>query len=411
MLSSRGGVCRTLAFAGWAFLAAPALAQSRDGKPDVFEKVDPYTRGEREALDRAGYVSLGPFDWAQGIRTEDVRETLGGIDVLWVETVHFKIGSTLETYKLPGDPREDDRIEAELARLKKKLAHYRDPGNELDPWIRVHLFAMRLEDLYASFLSTFGLAEKDFPDGRKEPDADAVFMGEGPYLGQPRKFAVLLTEKTSSLGRFVKRYADREPLPWDRFPMEGGTVMLAVSAEGLRTHGYELETGLACAVAGEITHNFLDGFRNAWSATPLWFRFGLGHAAARAVDERFCPGAEWTSLHENLWKWEPRVRGLVQNKVAVPWTTMAAWEKWEDLKTQGHLLAWSRASWLLTRKPAELRTFLMALTEPQAEATEVDGAKRALERQEAAAKAAFGKGLADLDAEWQKFVKKKYAAD
>jgi hypothetical protein len=399
-----------------AFVAAPALpgnlvapSQGPDAKPEVFEKVDPYTRGERDALERAGYVSLGPFEWAEGIRTDDIRETLGGLDVLWVETAHFKIGSTLESYKPPGDPREDKKLDLEFARLKPRLERFKPPKSKIDPWMRLHLFAQRLEDVYADFVARFGLAETEFPDGRKAPSATGPYLGDGPYLGMDRKFTVLLTEKTSSLGRFVKRYGEREPHEWDRFPLPGGTMFLGMSAEGVRTLGYDLDAGLHCAVVAEVTHNLLDGFRKSWSACPLWFGYGLAHVAARRVDERFTPAAGKASASdEDSWKWEPRVRGLIQNNVALPWTGMIAWEKWDDIKTQGHLVAWSRVSWLLSRKPAEMKTVLMGITETLQDVAETDRAKVSKEHQAVAVKAAFGKGFEELDAEWKKFVQRSY---
>ncbi|MFN0008890.1 MAG: hypothetical protein ACKVXR_13395 [Planctomycetota bacterium] len=392
-----------------ALLAGSALGQGTS-KPEAFEPVDPYTRAEAKALERAGYVTLSPVEWAQGIRTDEVKETLGGIDIIWIETAHFRIGSTLESYKVPADPKEDDKLEAELARLKKKLARFKDPKNKLDPWMRIHLYAQRLEDVYAGFEKSFGLSAADFPDadGRK-PSEDAK-LGLGPYLGRERKFTVLLLEKTSSLARFAKRYADREERPWDRFPLPGGSVFLGVTAEGMKQYGFELDAALHCQVAAEATHNFINGFRGSWSDSPLWLECGLAHAAARRVDERFVPsvmGAP-TAGDPDAWKWEPRVRGLVENAVAKSWPEMLGWNAWEDVKLQGHLVAWSRASWLLDKGPAALKTFLLAVTEPLPEGEGEALAKAALEREGKACQAAFGKDLAAMEAEWKKHVQKRY---
>src|SRR5688572_19793294 len=89
----------------------PCAAQG--SKDEVFEAVDPYTGGERAGIDRAGYVGLGPFPLWEGVRTTDVEEAIGR-RVIWIETAHFKVGSTLETYKpAKGDPREEKRIKEE----------------------------------------------------------------------------------------------------------------------------------------------------------------------------------------------------------------------------------------------------------------------------------------------------------
>ena len=40
--------------------AGVARAQGSSTKPEVLEAVDPYTRGEPKAIERAGYVTLAP---------------------------------------------------------------------------------------------------------------------------------------------------------------------------------------------------------------------------------------------------------------------------------------------------------------------------------------------------------------
>jgi len=122
-----------------------AQTQGQDAKEEAFDKVDPYTRGDPKAMERSGYVvSYGPFAWAEGVRTTDVAEAIGGGDVLWLETPHFKIGSTLASYHLHNDVREQKALEAEFTRLKSKLSGFGQVHNRLDPWLRFHLFALRL---------------------------------------------------------------------------------------------------------------------------------------------------------------------------------------------------------------------------------------------------------------------------
>jgi hypothetical protein len=379
---------------------ASAQTQGQDGKEEVLEKIDPYTHGEREALDKAGYVSEGPFEWSEGVRTDEVAETLGAGTVLWIETAHFKIGSTLASYKLHNDTREEKALDDQLARLKPRLQWYQPPRNRLDPWMRTHLLAQRLENVYADFTAEFGFAGGEART--KKPSAEAA----PDTIVPPKKFTVLLTEKTSSLGRYLKRYTDRESRSYDRCPLPGGSMFLGVSAEGLRTQGFDLEVAFHCVVAAEVTRNLVDGFANSWFTCPYWLEYGLAHVAARKVDERFVPSAIVSARanDEDAWKWEPRVRGLVQNGVAPAWTDTLAWEKWEDMKTPGHLVSWSRVSWLLKRKPDELRTFLIGMVKPPADRAEEDHGRIGKAQQIAAARAAFGKTFEELDAQWRKAV-------
>lgn len=391
-------------FALVAAAPVPAQTQGPDAKVEVLEKVDPYTKGEKEALEKAGYVSLGPFEWCEGMRTDDVQETLGAGTVLWIETAHFKLGSTLVSYSFNNDRLEQKALEGEFARLKTKLARWQPPHNKLDPWMRAHLYAQRLEDVYAEFTAEFGFAP--VVGGKKGPAAAAEKSADPSGLEPPQKFRVLLLDKTSSLGRYFKSAADREAKPFDRFPLAGGSMFLGVSEEGLRQQGYDLDAAMHCVIASEATRNFVDGFCNSWFTCPVWLEYGLAHVAARRVDERFTPTAvaKGRVAEVDDWKWEPRVKGLVQNNAAPSWTDMLGWGKWEDMKAQSHLVAWSRVAWLLKRKPSELKVFLVGMVRPPGDRPEEDHSRIGKEQQAAAAKAAFGKTFEELDAQWKKSV-------
>lgn len=379
-------------------------------KDEVIEKVDPYTKGEDAALDKAGYISFGPFLFADKIRTQDVEEALGGIRVLWVETAHFKIGSTLRSYKLGADPREDKKIEDELKRLKTKFARPIAVKNKLDPWLRLHLFALRLEEQYADFCQRFGVRAEDF-DPKTKVDG-APFMGDGPFLGMEMKFTLLLADRQSSVARFLKQFCNVETPSWQRWTLPGQSLFLGISAEILKEFGYERDSDLHATVASEVAMNFVDGFRKASQDAPFWFKAGLAHDYARRVDERCVLAAVGThhgDRNDDDSRWEPRVCGLVFNKAATAWKDTFAWSRWEDLKSQGHLIAWSRVSWLLSRKNTDLHALLMALTERSPpELSDAEKSKAYVERQIAAFQSVLGKTPEAADADWRQFVLKNY---
>ncbi|MFO1011335.1 MAG: hypothetical protein U1F29_14815 [Planctomycetota bacterium] len=388
--------------------AAGAQSSSGDDKDEAFEKVDPYTKGDSAAMDKAGYVSFGPFPFVEGIKTQDVEEALGGIRVLWVETEHFKVGSTLRSYKLKNDPKEEKALTEELKRLKTKLPTIKPLKGKLDPWLRLHLYAMRLEAEYEHFESTFGLTAADFDPKTRGADVD---FGPGPYLGMESKFTVLLCEKQASVGRFLKRFLDRESPNWQRWHFPGGSRFLGISAECLKDFNFDFDLALHATVASEVVQNFLEGFRGTALDTPLWFKVGYAHTRARAVDERFTLSAVGTNRHdgdEDAARWEPRVYGLVFNKAAKPWKDTLAWSQWDDLKAQGHLIAWSRVEWLLQRKDVKLRELLLALTGTLRDVPENERAAAVLARHEKAFQASIGKSLADAEAEWRQYVLKSY---
>src|SRR5262245_40869962 len=81
--------------------ASGAFAQGEKEKPskdgeEQFKDVDPYTKGDAQVVQQAGYKSLAPFSLADGILSQDVVELLGGVELLWAETEHLKICSSLQ---------------------------------------------------------------------------------------------------------------------------------------------------------------------------------------------------------------------------------------------------------------------------------------------------------------------------
>ncbi len=380
-------------------LCAPAPSGARQdpqAKPEEVPLVDPYTRGAPKALERAGYASLGPFAVSLGVGTDDVERALGGAHVLWVESAHFKLGSTLATYRSGVDNPEDRQLRAELGRLAKKFEHLEPPRNRLDPWLRLHLFAQRLEEQYGEFLARFRFGALEFPAAPSPPLPGAPDLGSGPYLGMPQKPVVLLTEDRATLERFLARYSnEKDPRNW-RGRLADGTLFLAESAEGLRQNGFELDAALHCAVAADLACNFVDGFRGYHDSSPEWLRSGLAIWFSRRVDERWATYARGTTFThgDDSWRWPPRVRGLVANGLAPPWSKMLEWKRWEDIDAPGAMVLWSRMDWLLSRKDADLRAFLLGMTEPAVLPPQ----------QEQCLRTALGGSPAELDARWREFV-------
>jgi len=325
---------------------------------------------------------------------------MGGGDVLWLETPHFRIGSTLASYRFHNDAREQKALESELARLKSKLAWWQAPRVKLDPWLRLHLYAMRLEDVYADFAEWFGYAGED--PAKKKSASGSKKPGAGEAREPPQKIRVLLAGKSSALARYLKHFADREPAGHDRFVLAGGAQFLGVNEEGLHQSGYELDIAIHCVAAGALVHSLIDAHAGSQGTCPLWFEYGLDHVVTRGIDERY-PAAPPNTVRleeEASFRWEVRVKGLVVNGAAPSWAETSAWKSWSEIKSSGHLVSWSRVSWLLKRKPAELRAFLEAIAAPAAASGE--SGRTSVEAQSAAAKAAFGKSLEDLEASWRK---------
>jgi hypothetical protein len=128
--------------------AASALAQA--GKADKAKwRLDPYTKGDPAAMAKLGYVSFGPFPFGniadKPTDSAKIDATLEFIQIRWVETKHFRIGLNLPEWPVPVDPETRGKIRRELEELQKVLPSVNPKIRILDPWLRVHLTAMRLE--------------------------------------------------------------------------------------------------------------------------------------------------------------------------------------------------------------------------------------------------------------------------
>jgi hypothetical protein len=270
-------------------------------------------------MDKAGYLSFGPFRVAKDLKTTDIEETLGKIPVLWVETAHFKLGSTLKTYKFQGDQKENERLKDELGRLKSRFDKFTPPRGKLDPWLRLHLFALRLEDLYADFQQRFALQDA------------------GPLLGMELKYTVLLLEKESGLVRFSRRYLSQEPKTFVRWQLPEARCSCASRRRACATTAILLESAYECFVTGELVHSLVDGYRQLVDGravlVPLRPR-ALLHAPDRRGAGPSPRSARRASSATTRGSGSPRIARLVANGFVKPWEDMFAWQKWDDLKAR-----------------------------------------------------------------------------
>jgi hypothetical protein len=406
-----------LARAAALFLACPLAAsptfaaQQETSTPETFEKVDPYTQGKAEAIERAGYVSLGPFAFAAGISTAEIEQTLGGLQVLWVETAHFKLGSRLHTYKRVTDDLEEKELGDELRRLSKKLPRVRTNVRELDPWLRLHLYAQRLEDEYAAFQALLGVTDADF---LKKPSATrpAEAMGDGPYLGCMLKFTVLLTERNTQLERFARKWIVGADSAWYRAHLPGNTWFFGVPAELTQSMGTLLDSSLHAHVATCAMYSFTSGFRGTLHSRPPWLVQGLALMRGRLADPRWnvflprdSPGPE-----DDTWKWEERVSGLVKNKFDPSFAEMLGWKDIVSMEARAHMTSWSRVEWLAETEKAGLQKLVRAVTD-ELERPAEGAMPTALtaEQQQKCLETALGRPLAEIEAGWRKWVRQTYA--
>jgi hypothetical protein len=386
-------LCSLIAFQSAAEVRAP------------FPKVDPYTLCEPEALARAGYASFGPFPWGDGHRTDQIERELGGTPLIWVETAHFKLGSSLPEYRPGEDASERAKLRAELQRLGQRLPRIEKKTLRLDPWLRLHLFAQRAEELYARFCAKLGLEEADFA-------ASPAITGKpsGPHLGLRSKFTVLLLQETSALDRYSRTFlgrAAKEDAICDYFKGVDG-LFLGVTVESL--HDLQpSDSALHFALAYDLVLNFDVAFRGVISPGPQWWRHGLARWFAREVDPRILlyatpPRAALRPEEDS--EWPEKVRARVENGAFPTTAEMLDWRDYSGWSFADHMIAWSRVDYLLSRGDGAARRFFMAVHEP---VPWIDGRDAEIAAQlHGALESATGLSPEAIDEAWCKYVKATY---
>lgn len=374
---------------------------------------DPYTRGEAAAMARAGYVSFGPFAFGTGHDTQDIEELLGGEPLLWVETAHFRIGCALGPLPMrSADPWGDEwlrRTRAELRRLAARLPRVDEATKQLDPWLRAHLLAMRLEELHAEVMANLGVDDASFPVARPDDvTLPTTYRGAGPQLGMREKFRVLLLRRGASHARYTRAFQDHEIAePVRDHDAAFGSLYWGGSEEadqGL----FRDDLALQAHVAFNVAHNLYSGYRDFSHDLPAWLVTGLGHWHARAVSPRFPiyerAGDQDRRLRSDFWQWQQRVRALARTGAFESVASLSAREQAGSFGLEQHMQSWAVVDWLMQTRKAELMRCVHELKEPFHARTRLPTFAERLERQAAVLRRVFGVDAAGLGEQWRKSV-------
>jgi hypothetical protein len=392
--------------------AGPVLGQKPPKRPPGDPGEDPFTRNDPEKLKRLGYVRLGQFLWLGDVTTTQVQEVLGDDIAIFIETEHFKLASTLRGFPWPGDKEWRASLGAELDALAAVCPELKTRPKTISPWLRAHLYARRLERLYADFCARLGIDPGAFPREKGGARTEA-YMGEGPYLGQPGKFLVVLAHKALSAGTYTRALQGAAASDTTRHNhVAEGSLAVVTSSEFAERQLLD-DRKLHCHVVFQVVHNLFDGYKFYWQAQPAWLSEGLPLWFSRQVDAEFLnfsgtddAGSTVLRAHE----WPRRVRMRVDNDV---------WPKAEDLCTLmdaraldfvGHMMVWSRVDFLFSAAPDRIGRFVARMKAPMTAEARLPTPAEVLARQQEALRETLGyDDYAAFDAAWVAFVRKEYA--
>ncbi|PIE24812.1 MAG: hypothetical protein CSA62_02995 [Planctomycetota bacterium] len=316
--------------------------------------IDPYTnKNDPSILKKVGYVSYGPFEFGDnGTTSTDVSATLGKAKIRWIETKHFKFGLDLSPWAIPNNKALKLRIRNELAELQERGFVKISPRvRRLDPWLRIHLNIMRLEKLYEDFEKRLGVTEKDFPT-KRNTFINNKYMGEGPYLGQPSKYTILVTRKLADYSRYLQTYIGvvQEQAKRHNFK-QSGSLFLG-SSEELESNRNKNDVALHTHLVWNTTHNLLCGFRLYTHDLPVWWSEGCAHWFARKISKK------WDNFDQNesavadlraIEKWNVKTRQYIGRGNITPIAELINWRDFGQLKFRDHVISWSLVDFVMNK--------------------------------------------------------------
>jgi len=251
---------------------APAAAQ----KPKA--EICPWCKNDPDTMKRAGVVSHGPMPIAKWTSDQLVTQ-LPAAQWLFLETAHFRWASSLPGYAVELDDQE--RVEAELARLRVLLPSVPAKVKKIDPWMRLHLIAMKGEEFYARFQKLLRVTDADFPEARK---GDGPFMGDGRFLGEKNKFEVVLHSQRATHNMFTKDFSGAQVNGALRWHFEGLHKMLA--SIPCEDPDLKKDRLLFPHIVHNLSHLFFCAYKHFSYDPPVWIDEGLALAMEKEIDPR-----------------------------------------------------------------------------------------------------------------------------
>jgi hypothetical protein len=340
---------RSVAAVAFLLVASVELGAQRSKGPRNAPENCPWCGGDPAVMQAAGIVSHGGFAFAES-DTADIDRHFGGKDVYWIESAHFRLGLILGPHKV--GPDESKKIRAELAELAKALPAVDAKTRVLEPFMRTHLYAYRMERLWHRFLEVMQVEESTFPDGRSEWLLGTPYFGQGPYVGQQDKFEVLVLPTAGDQVPFLKKHFGLSIERTQRWNVIDRGALLVVT--NLLDNELKDDGKLHNHLVFNVAINMLDGYKHYAYDTPRWLTEGLGHFMEREIDPRFntYDASEGSvGVKVNKADWDAEVNKLIASGEAPRLAEMIALRTYAEFEMRHHYACWSMTRFMIETNP------------------------------------------------------------
>ena len=255
-------------------LAVSAAASAQKGKAEAC----PWCKTDPELLKKAGLVSHGPMPIGNTTSGELARELPAG---LWIflESTHIRWASSLPATEV--ELADQERVQGELDRLRAVLPSVPQKVKRLDPWLRLHLIAMKGEEFYARFQKLLDVKDADFPESRKP---DGPFMGDGRFLGEKEKFEVVLHSSRITHNMFTRTFSGAQvtgALRWHFAPP--GKMLASIPCED---PDLKKDRWLFPHIVHNLSHLCFCAYKHFSYDPPVWIDEGIALAMEKEIEQR-----------------------------------------------------------------------------------------------------------------------------
>jgi len=400
-------------------LAVLASAQSkgRAAKGDSW-RTDPYTSADPKAMARAGVVKYGPLSWGDDHDTAKIDGMMPEAKILWLETKHFRIGSTLPTMAMPKESKAKRRLSAELKELKKLLPDVKPRSKKIDRWLRLHMYAQRLEKLYADCQGILHVTDADFPKdyvGKLPLVRPPSFMGLGPYLGMGDKMCLLLLNKPSNLMRYSVKCGQPQAAKPDPIAVhffDRGSLLFGTSPKFVAT-SKDPDYQLQAHVQFNMTMQLLHAFRHYSHGLPAWVEEGFANSLLieqHPTKHGFSGMKNWDRAKSYPAKWNVNSRRLAHNDFWSRGKPLSRHRYASAFTFNDQMCCWSRVDYLRSLDGGKkFARFVHLISAPMpALSGKAPEFKHVLTAQDAALQEVFGMTWEQFDEAWKSFALSKY---
>jgi hypothetical protein len=171
------------------------------------------------------------------------------------------------------------RVMVETARLHELLPNVPLEPKKLDPYLRLHLFAMKGEELFARFEKIIAVTDADFPEART---ATGPFMGNGRYLGEKEKYEIVIHSARANHSLFTQEFAGAKVSGALRFHFpDMHKILVSIPAEDA---DLKKDKWLYPYVVHNLTHMMFCGYKHFSYDPPPWIDEGLACALEKEIE-------------------------------------------------------------------------------------------------------------------------------